>query len=291
MNAIEKKRRLPEWIRVRIGHGGSRKEIQNILSEGGLNTVCASAHCPNLGECWHKRTAAFMILGDLCARNCAFCAVKHSDKPLPPPSIEEPLKVASAVVKMGLRHAVITSVTRDDLPNGGAEFFAAVIEEIRLLSPKTKIEVLTPDFLGKIDSLSTVIDAGPDIFNHNLETVERLTPLIRSSANYERSLNVLSSVKKISKKNIVVKSGIMLGLGEEEKEIEETLRDLRGAGVEMLTIGQYICPSKKNIPEARFAHPDEFEDWKKKSLELGFKKVASGPLVRSSYMAEEQFCR
>jgi lipoic acid synthetase len=290
MNAAKKNRRLPEWIRVRIGHGGNRKEIQNILSEGGLNTVCASARCPNLGECWRKRTAVFMILGDLCTRNCAFCAVKHSDKPLPP-SPEEPLKVASAVVKMGLRHAVITSVTRDDLPNGGAEFFASAIEEIRRLSPKTKIEVLTPDFLGKIDSLSMVIDAGPDIFNHNLETVERLTPLIRSSANYGRSLDVLSNVKKISKKNIVVKSGIMLGLGEDEKEIEETLRDMRGAGVEMLTIGQYICPSEENIPEARFAHPDEFEDWKKQSLKLGFKKVASGPLVRSSYMAEEQFCR
>ncbi len=281
--------RLPPWIRIRISNTGEREKVAGILREKGLNTVCASAKCPNLGECWCHGTATFMILGDFCTRDCRFCAIGHSSTP-PPPDSAEPAKIAEAVAGIGLKHAVVTSVTRDDLPDGGAAAFAETTRRIRRLSPATRIELLIPDFGGSLDCLKTVIDAEPDILNHNLETVRRLTPLIRSGADYDRSLGVLAGAFRISGGRLVVKSGIMLGLGEQEDEIARTIREIRETGASMLTIGQYLRPGAGNVDVARFAHPNEFEDWKKLALELGFRSVWSGPLVRSSYMAEEQTC-
>ncbi|HPN84990.1 MAG TPA: lipoyl synthase [Victivallales bacterium] len=283
-------RHLPDWIRIKVAHGGARENISALISKNGLNTVCSSAKCPNLGECWHRGTATFMILGDDCTRNCTFCAVKHSKNPSAPDP-EEATKIAKAVATMKLKHAVITSVTRDDLEDCGAGAFAKVANAIRRFAPDTTIELLTPDFMGRKELIMTVLEAYPDILNHNMETVRRLTPEIRSGADYDRSLDFLSYANKNSKGLIKIKSGIMLGLGESENEIEETIRDIHKTGASMLTIGQYLRPTRANMPEARFAHPNEFERWKKFSMELGFKSVWSGPLVRSSYMAEEQNCK
>jgi lipoic acid synthetase len=280
-------RRLPPWIRIKVSNGGEREKISAILNESGLNTVCASAKCPNLGECWNRGTATFMILGDYCTRNCAFCAIKHSKTPSPPDP-DELSKLAQAVKTMGLRHVVITSVTRDDLPDYGAGAFAKLTSEIKKICPNTRIELLTPDFMGREDLIKVVVEACPDILNHNVETTRRLTPIVRSDANYDRSLNFLATADHLSKGQIKIKSGIMLGLGETKIEIEETICDIRNAGATMLTIGQYLRPSIKNVAEARFVHPEEFVDWKNFSLELSFSSVWSGPLVRSSYMAEEQ---
>jgi lipoic acid synthetase len=285
-----KRTRLPDWIRIRIKSGKDKDEVRQMLSDLELNTVCESAKCPNLSECWHKRTATFMIMGNLCTRECAFCGVEHSDKPLPP-SKDEAQRIVAAITKMGLKHAVITSVTRDDLPDGGASCFSAVTCEIRRFAPSVSVEILVPDFGGNLNSLEAAVNPPPDVFNHNVETVERLTPLIRSGADYKRSIGILSNVSRLSKGKIKVKSGIMLGLGEEKSEIEKTIREIREAGTQMLTIGQYLMPSQKKIPVRKFIRPEEFEDWKNFSLELGFESVASGPLVRSSYMAEEQLCR
>ncbi len=272
--------RLPPWIRVRARAGGKRSEVAAILQDLGLNTVCGSAQCPNLNECWHEGTATFMILGDACTRNCRFCAVPNNTAP-PPPDPGEPRRIAEAAAKLRLRHVVVTSVTRDDLPDGGALAFADTIREIRAAAPDAAIEVLTPDYLGA--PLRTVLAAAPDVFNHNIETVERLSATIRSKANYQRSLQTLSEAVSIG--NAMVKSGLMVGMGETDEEVEQTIRDIRGTGATSLTIGQYLPPSKIHWPLERYVHPDKFEEWRTLAVELGFERVASAPLVRSSYHA------
>ncbi len=276
-------RRLPPWIRVRIGAADDRPKTSRILASLRLRTVCEEAHCPNLGECWGRGTAAFMILGERCTRACRFCAV-DTRRPLPPEP-DEPERVAAAVVSMGLRHVVVTSVARDDLPDEGAGHFAAVIRAIRRESPETVVEVLTPDFNGRAELIDVVLEAEPDIFNHNVETVRRLQATVRSRATYERSLAVLKYAAERGGET-VTKSGIMLGLGEREEEIDETLRDLRSAGCRVVTIGQYLRPGPKYLPVARWVTPGEFERWGRRATELGFIHVASGPLVRSSYQAD-----
>lgn len=277
--------RLPEWIRVKPQTGMGRSEVSDILKNHKLNTVCKSAKCPNLGECWHKHTATFMILGDICTRNCRFCAVKNG---LPaPPDMTEPENIAKAVKEMRLKYVVITSVTRDDLPDGGAEIFAQTIKKIREYNGlDIKIEILTPDFNCDINSLQTVLDAEPTVFNHNIETVKRLTDKIRYKATYKNSLFVLKKALELSRKKIPVKSGLMVGMGESNSEVEECIRDIRDAGASILTIGQYLPPTNDSWTLERYVHPSQFEIWGKLALEMGFKSVASAPLVRSSYCAE-----
>lgn len=242
--------------------------------------------CPNLNECWHRRTATFMIMGDACTRNCKFCAVKHNPAPLPLDA-DEPERIAEAAARMELKYVVVTSVTRDDLPDGGAAHFAAVIRALRDRLPETGIEVLTPDFNADRQALTTVLDALPTVFNHNVETVERLSTQIRSRANYRRSLEVLSMAREIGKGAIPVKSGIMAGLGETDEEIVQTIKDLYAAGARILTVGQYLPPSGAHWPLARYAEPEKFEQWRELALEIGFEFVASAPMVRSSYNAGE----
>ena len=281
--------KLPPWIRVRIGTGEGRKEVASILKELNLNTVCGSAECPNLAECWQKRTATFMILGNECTRDCRFCAVKHNPAPaLPDP--KEPANIAEAVQRMGLKYVVITSVTRDDLPDGGAPQFADTVCEIRKIDPNIQIEVLTPDYLG--NELKTVLNAKPAVFNHNIETVERLSREIRRKANYQRSMQTLTEAANFAKalkpeSDILIKSGLMVGMGETDEEVEQTICDIRKTGASMLTIGQYLPPSGKHWQLERYVEPKIFEHWRKFALEQGFAKVASAPLVRSSYHAEE----
>ena len=264
--------------------GPDYEKVRALLKKGRLNTVCQEAKCPNLWECFSRRTATFLIMGSLCTRNCRFCAVAHG--PLGPPDPEEPARVAEAVKKMGLRYAVITSVTRDDLLDGGAGFFAKTIKEIRKRVSDVLVEVLIPDFQGNMDALQTVVDARPDVLNHNIETVPRLYPLARPEASYWRSIELLKQVQKHDS-TIPTKSGLMLGLGELSEEIRETLRDLLGASCSMLTLGQYLQPTKKHLPVKNFVHPDEFDRWRKIALEMGFSAVASGPFVRSSYHAKD----
>jgi len=247
-----------------------------------LDTVCQSARCPNMGECFNKGAATFMILGSRCTRKCRYCAVEKG-LPLPPDPLE-PERVAQAVARLGLHYCVITSVTRDDLEDGGADQFAQTIMLLRALSPSTRIEVLTPDFLGSHEAVQRVCAAGLDMFNHNLETVERLYPFVRPQAKYERSLDVL---KCASMCGVPAKSGLMLGLGESSDEVRRALGDLRAAGCEYLTLGQYLAPSKHHVPVSRFVPPEEFEEWSRVAGAMGFRGVASGPLVRSSYRAEE----
>lgn len=285
-NNIQHRPKLPPWIRIKVGCGQAREEVSSILAGLRLNTVCSSARCPNLNECWHRRTATFMILGEHCTRNCRFCAVGHTETPLPPDP-EEPARLATAAVKMELKYVVVTSVTRDDLPDGGAGHFAAVINALRHALPEAGIEVLTPDFNGDREALKTVLDAMPTVFNHNVETVERLSGKIRSKANYARSLAVLKAAAEISDGRIPVKSGIMAGLGETDDELVQTLKDLRAAGVSILTIGQYLPPSSAHWPLDRYVEPEKFDAWGKIARELGFTFVASAPLVRSSYNAAE----
>jgi lipoic acid synthetase len=263
--------------------GATYRKIPGLLRKGGLHTVCEEALCPNQGECFSRGTATFLILGDRCTRNCRFCSVAHG--PSGPPDPEEPVRVAEAVQEMGLRYVVITSVTRDDLGDGGAGLFAQTIEEIRRRAPGTLVELLIPDFLGDADALHTVLEAHPDVLNHNLETVPRLYPSVRPGAVYRRSQELLERAKRFEP-TIPTKSGLMLGLGESPEEIDQTLRDLRRMGCDILTLGQYLQPSGKHLPVHRFVHPGEFEEWRKIGLELGFAEVASGPLVRSSYRAE-----
>lgn len=285
-NKFSARPRLPEWIRVKAHAGCGRKEIDSLVSNLNLNTVCQSAKCPNIGECWHKKTATFMILGNICTRNCRFCAVDNGTPEAPDP--KEPLHIAEAVKKMGLKYVVITSVTRDDLEDGGAGHFAAVIRKIRELnSSNTEIEILTPDFGGDIESLKTALDAGPTIFNHNIETVERLSHEIRIIANYRQSLKVLNNAAELSGDSIPVKSGLMVGLGETDEEVVRTIDDLYAHGVRMLTVGQYLPPSNNHWPLKRYVHPDTFKEWGEYASNLGFTHVASAPLVRSSYHAEE----
>lgn len=285
-NKKQNRLRLPEWIRIKPFTGQGRSYTSEILNNLMLNTVCKSAKCPNLGECWHKKTAAFMILGNICTRNCRFCSVTHGSPQ--PPDPEEPEKIAKAVKEMELKYVVITSVTRDDLPDGGASVFAETIKKIRdLNSADTKIETLTPDFKCSEEALTTVLAAKPTVFNHNVETVKRLSDKVRVTATYENSLFVLRKACEITGGKIPVKTGIMAGLGETDEEVIECITDLKAAGATMLTIGQYLPPERNSWPLDRYVEPEKFEEWKKYAENIGFSKVASGALVRSSYCAEE----
>ena len=278
-------RRIPEWIKVRVHEGENYRRLRALMRDRRLHTVCEEAHCPNIFDCWNRGTATFMILGDVCTRACRFCAVT-SGRPTEL-DIGEPLRVAGSVAELGLRHAVITSVDRDDLRDGGATIFARTIRAIRRRSPDTSIEVLTPDFQGDRDAIRTVVEARPDIFNHNTETVPRLYRRIRPRAVYERSLGLLAYVKELDP-DMVTKSGVMVGLGETREELLQVFRDLRDHGIEVLTIGQYLRPSRKHAEVVRFYPPEEFVELRQAALEMGFAHVESGPLVRSSYHAEEQ---
>ena len=278
----------PEWLisevcRAKRGIGAEMvAQTRDLLDRLHLPTVCDRARCPNRGECFSHHTATFLILGDVCTRGCAFCAVTKG-KPVPVET-DEPQRLARAVAELGLRHVVITSVTRDDLPDGGAAHFARVVEALRQHCPGVRVELLVPDFRGSREALTTLLSSGPDILAHNLETVPRLYPTARRGADYGRSLKVLEQARRLSPK-IITKSGLMLGLGEESPEIEAVLRDLRQVACDMLTIGQYLSPSLHHAPVARYLNPDEFASWQRQALDLGFKSVAAGPLVRSSYKA------
>jgi lipoic acid synthetase len=289
MNHEDKNRqrlRKPPWLKRRIPSGATYQELHRLLQETHLHTVCQEACCPNLGECFSQGTATFLILGDRCTRNCRFCAVAHG--PADPPDPEEPLRVANAVDRMTLRYAVVTSVTRDDLTDGGASVFAETISRIREKRPETRVEVLIPDFRGDPQSLKTVLDTRPDVLNHNVETVPRLYPSVRPGAVYERSIDLLRSAHQMDP-SIPTKSGLMLGLGEKQDEVQQVLNDLLEAGCRVLTLGQYLQPSAEHLPVERFVPPEEFEAWRKKALDMGFREVASGPFVRSSYHAREAF--
>ena len=282
---LKQRERIPEWLRLKLPRNSAFTQTRGLIQELGLNTVCESAKCPNHWECWSKGTATFMIAGDRCTRACGFCAVNTS-KPLPLEN-DEPNRVAEAVFRMKLKHVVITAVARDDLQDGGANHFRETIDAVRLRNPEIIIEVLVPDFLDKDDSLDMVLNAKPEIFNHNLETIRRLTPKVRSRANYERSLSVLKKVKERGKGNIYTKSGIMLGLGETESELFESLSDLRSANCDILTLGQYLQPSLCHLPVVNYVTPSKFEEYGAKARDMGFMHVASGPMVRSSYHADE----
>lgn len=273
----------PPWIRMKIPSGALYTRLRGILNQKNLHTVCESARCPNLGECWSAGTATFMILGNTCTRTCGFCAV-DSGKPSGLDTLE-PGRVALAALEMGVRHAVITSVNRDDLADGGAEIWRETILAMRRKNQAIRIEVLIPDFLGNWASLQTVLDARPDILNHNLETVPRLYPAVRPKANYERSLELLRRAKEAG---FVTKTGIMLGIGEERHEIEQTLEAINAARVDIATLGQYLRPTPDHLPVDRWVHPGEFAEWKTRGESLGIRHVESGPLVRSSYHAEGQ---
>jgi lipoic acid synthetase len=277
-------RRLPDWLKVRLPGAGEYAETKALLRRQNLHTVCEEARCPNLGHCWSRGTATIMILGDLCTRRCGFCAVAPG-RPNGWVDWDEPRRVGEAVEAMKLRHTVITSVARDDLADGGSTIFAQVIREIRKRSD-TVIEVLIPDFRGHAADLDRVIEAGPEVINHNVETVARLHPVVRPSARYQRSLELLRRVKQ-SGARIKAKSGIMLGLGEAEEEVMQTLRDLVAHGCDLLTIGQYLRPSPNHLPVHEYVHPDRFRWWGEQAEALGFESVASGPLVRSSFHADE----
>jgi lipoyl synthase len=276
----------PEWLRVKFFGGQRYQDLKRIMRTLGLHTVCESARCPNMGECWEHGTATFMILGDICTRACGFCAVP-SGKPAGPPDEEEPHRVAEAVARMGLRYAVVTSVNRDDQPDGGAHIFARTIEEIRRRVPGCKVEVLIPDFRGDWYALDSVLAVRPDVLNHNTETVPRLYRRVRKGALYERSLELLRRSKQ-AHPEIPTKTGLMLGLGEEKDEVLATLRDLAAQGTDILTLGQYLQPTREHLPVARYVHPDEFAEFKALGEAIGFKHVEAGPLVRSSYHAFEQ---
>jgi len=278
--------RLPGWLKKRLPPQGSVRQVRALVQGLELNTVCQSARCPNLNECWSRKAATFMILGDICTRTCRFCTVPKG-RPLALDEAE-PTHVAKAAEALGLRHVVVTSVDRDDLPDQGAGHFAATIRALRARLPEGVIEVLTPDFRGNFDCVDRVIDAGPDIFNHNLENVPRLYPRVRPGAGYRRSLDVLEHAK-VRRPRQFTKSGLMLGLGETAEELEQVLGDLRAVDVDILTLGQYLRPSLAQLPVERFVPPEEFGAWAVRGRELGFKSVASGPFVRSSYNADEVY--
>lgn len=277
--------RLPKWLRLQLPTTNTFAKTRALLSDLKLHTVCESAKCPNHWECWGRGTATFMIAGDRCTRACGFCAVDTS-KPFPLED-DEPERVAEATRRMGLKHVVITAVARDDLKDGGAEHFRLTIEKTREYNPDTIIEVLVPDFLDKDDAIETVLSARPEIFNHNMETVRRLTPSVRSRAKYDRSLSVLEKVKKWSGDKIFTKSGLMLGLGETREELLQTFQDLRGVNCDILTLGQYLQPTLQHLPVVEFVTPEAFTELGKVAESMGFSHVASGPLVRSSYHADE----
>lgn len=278
----------PEWLKIKLHNGEGFAEVAHIVERHGLHTICSSGKCPNKAECWSRKTATFMILGDICTRGCKFCATP-TGKPLP---IEhnEPERVAESIQLMGLRHAVITSVDRDDLPDAGADHWRRVVEAIKTVNPNTTVEVLLPDFDGKRELIELALSAKPHIAGHNLETVERITPLVRSKAKYRTSLETL---RIMSESGIPTKSGIMLGLGETHEEILQALRDLRDTGVSIVTLGQYLRPTAKHYPVDRYVSPEEFDLLKEEALAMGFKYVASAPLVRSSYLADHavEACR
>jgi lipoic acid synthetase len=285
LNFVRPREPKPEWLKVRAPGSDNYLRLRGIMRGLKLNTVCEDAHCPNIGECWHHGTATFMILGDVCTRACSYCAVAHG-KPTEL-DLDEPRRVAEAVQAMGLQYAVVTSVDRDDQADGGAGIFAATIREIRRLMPDTRVEVLIPDFKGEAAPLRTVLDAGPDVLNHNTETVPRLYRMARSGGKYARTLELLDRARTHAP-DIPTKTGLMVGLGEEHDELVEVFRDLRGVGVSILTIGQYLRPSPAHTPMTRYYHPDEFRALKDAALALGFVHVEAGPLVRSSYHAHEQ---
>ncbi len=275
--------RKPAWLRAKLPSGPAYNAVRGLVDGHKLHTVCQSAQCPNLGECWSRGTATVMILGNICTRSCNFCAIQ-TGKPTEL-DLGEPARVADAVATMGLRHCVITSVARDELADGGASVWAATIRAIRHRNPSTAIEVLVPDFKGRTEDIDTVLGARPDIFNHNVETVERLQRPVRVQARYDRSRGVLRHARG---RGFTVKTGIMLGLGERREEVEQTLRDLAGDGVSILTIGQYLQPTKQHLPVDRWVPPEEFVHWKQFGLSVGFGVVESGAMVRSSYHADEQ---
>ena len=275
----------PEWLKARAPMGENYHELKRLARSLGLHTVCESAHCPNIGECWHHKTATFMMLGNLCTRRCGFCAVpKGRPEPI---DFDEPRRVAQAVAALGLQHAVITSVNRDDDNLGGARAFAMVIEEVRRQAPGCRVEVLIPDFQGDREAIQIVVDAQPEVLNHNTESVPRLYRVVRSGARYERTLELLRLAKELRPEG-VTKSGVMVGLGEETHELLEVFRDLASAECDILTIGQYLRPSRDHLPMARLYTPREFAALKNEALKMGFRHVESGPLVRSSYHAHEQ---
>ncbi|MCP4348915.1 MAG: lipoyl synthase [Desulfobacterales bacterium] len=276
----------PVWLKRNLPKGSSYEQIRALMNKSQLNTVCKEAKCPNIWECFSRHTATFMILGDRCTRDCRFCAVDHG-VPMPPDS-DEPARVALAAETMHLSYVVVTSVTRDDLSDGGASFFAETIKEIHKKIPDSLVEVLIPDFQGDEEALQTVVKACPDVLNHNIETVRRLYPLVRHEAVYQRSLELLKRVKSHNPA-IPTKSGLMLGLGESSEEIHETFRDILDSGCNILTLGQYLQPSKEHFPVKRFVPPEEFDCWKETALNMGFSEAASGPFVRSSYNAKELY--
>lgn len=273
-------RRRPEWLRVKLPTGESYRKVREIVSEHKLHTICQSGNCPNMGECWGEGTATFMILGNICTRSCGFCSVA-TGRPLEADPFE-PARVARSVELMGVKHCVITSVDRDDLADGGANIWASTIRAVRRRSPKTKLETLIPDFKGEWHNLSIVLDAQPEVLSHNVETVRRLTRKVRVQAKYDRSLEVLMRSKRAG---LRTKSGIMLGLGETDGEVLETLDDLRSVGCDVVTLGQYLQPTKAHLPVTEFVHPDRFARFNEEGLARGFRFVESGPLVRSSYHA------
>jgi len=280
-------RRHPDWLKVKIGSGGNYVKMKSLLRNAKLHTICEEAKCPNMAECFGNGTAVFLIMGDTCSRNCRYCNVKHG-KPLPI-NTNEPKDVAESVKELELSYAVVTSVTRDDLEDGGASIFSEVINEIKHVTRSCKIEVLIPDFNGNKASLTKVIDAEPDVINHNIEVSEKLFPTIRPVGNYKTSLNVLKTIKKINRK-MKTKSGFMEGLGEEKEQIIKTMQDLREADVDFLTIGQYLQPTRWHVEIKKYYTPEEFNEFKEIAMNLGFKHVESGPLVRSSYHAEKAIC-
>jgi lipoic acid synthetase len=280
--------RKPVWLKRRLPTGEAFHQVQALIDSGRLHTVCQEAKCPNIWECFSHRTATFLIMGERCTRNCGFCAVAAG----PPGPLDpgEPARVAAAAARMGLAYVVVTSVTRDDLADGGAAHFAAVIREIRRAIPEAEIEVLIPDFQGDAEALATVLAAQPSVLNHNVETVPRLYPRVRPQADYGRSLALLRRAAATAP-GIPVKSGLMLGLGEAPEEVRQTLRDLRRTGCRILTLGQYLRPSPQHLPVERYLPPEEFAEWRREALAIGFSEAASGPFVRSSYHAKESFER
>ncbi len=274
----------PPWLKVKAADPEKIKEMEAVLRQGSLHTICESAICPNLGECFSRKTATFLIMGNVCTRNCRFCAVNSG---IPGPLDEtEPRQLAQTVEALGLDYVVLTSVTRDDLPDGGASHFARCLQEVRSQVPGINMEVLVPDFQGSVAAISTVLAAAPHVFNHNLETVERLYEYVRPGASYDRSLEVLERAKKVRPQTLT-KTGLMLGLGETREEVLEVMRNLRAIRCDILTLGQYLAPSANHAPIARFVEPREFAEYKNLGMEMGFQYVASGPLVRSSYQARK----
>jgi lipoyl synthase len=279
-------KRKPDWLKIKIPSGKEYVKVKDIVNRHQLHTICTSGLCPNMADCWGRGTATFMILGDICTRSCKFCATK-TGRPLPP-NPDEPANLAESIRLMNLKHCVVTSVDRDDLPDGGAGHWAQTILEIKNQNPNTTIEALIPDFGGNHQHIKKILDARPEVISHNLETVRRLTPQVRSAAKYDRSLHV---IKQIADSGITAKSGIMAGLGETNEEVLQTMHDLITAGCSVMTIGQYLQPTLNHLPVEKYVHPDQFAEWKQAGLEMGFRFVESQPLVRSSYHAEKHVTR